>query len=161
MRQPSLTFIGKENVPSQLLMDKAIIEFIKKQTCANVCLNDENGNPYCFTCYYSFDENEKLLYFKTSDDSNHSHFMKKNRIVAGTILPDKSKTGEVRGLQFRGEILELNHNFSKGASAHYHLRFPFALAMKGDVFTIRLSDAKLTDSRLGFGKKVIWERGTI
>ncbi len=140
-------------------MDTAITDFLSKQTCANICVNDNDGNPYCFTCYYAISVERGLLYFKTSDDSNHFQFMKRNKLVAGTILPDRSKTGEVRGVQLRGEILELNHEYAQNASLNYHKRFPFALAMKGDVFTILLSDIKLTDSKLGFGKKVIWKRG--
>jgi uncharacterized protein YhbP (UPF0306 family) len=38
-----------------------------------------------------------------------------------------------------------------------HKGCPIVLAMPGKVYAIRLQWIKMTDSTLGFGKKVVWE----
>ena len=39
----------------------------------------------------------------------------------------------------------------------YMLRFPYAAAMDLEMWAIAPDYLKLTDNRLGFGKKMIWE----
>jgi len=70
-------------------MKESIVQFIQKQTCASLCCVDEQGMPWCFSCFYAFKSEESLLYFKSSADSHHSPMMKRNPFIAGTILPDK------------------------------------------------------------------------
>ncbi len=38
------------------------------------------------------------------------------------------------------------------------MKFPLAVAIPGEVWTIRLSHIKMTDSTLSFGKKISWTR---
>jgi uncharacterized protein len=142
-------------------MDKKIAEFISKQTCGNLCCVAEQGYPYCFSFFYSFDEKEMMLYYKSSDDTNHSEILYQNKIVAGTILPDKLNFLAIKGIQFEGEVIEPNHPDAKNASSHYHKKHPMALAMPGDIWAICLNSIKFTDNTLGFGKKLKWKRGEI
>ncbi len=88
-------------------MNKAIIQFIKEQTCAGICCVDETGKPYCFSCFYAFNAEKGLLYFKSSRESHHAVLLMKNPLVAGTILPDKTSTLKVKGLQLEGMVLHL------------------------------------------------------
>lgn len=83
----------------------------------------------------------------------------KNGKVAGTILPDKLDKLKVKGLQFRGEVLLKDHRFSARSSKMYHRHYPMALIIQGEIWTIRLSSIKFTDSTLGIGKKLHWEAG--
>ncbi len=139
-------------------MNKHIIDFMKGQKAASVCCADANGHPYCFSCYYTFNEKDHLLLFKTSKDSHHAQLLDKKAEVAGTILPDKLENLTVKGIQFSGILLEAEHILCVNSSKLYHKKFPFALAMSGDVMSIRLDTIKMTDSSMGFGKKLLWAR---
>ena len=139
-------------------MNDRIIQFLKKQTCATICCTDEVGNPYCFSCYYSFNKTNGLLYFKSCADALHSRLLKKNPLIAGTVLPDTLSKLITRGLQFQGELLEECHPLSIDAFKNYHIRHPLAIGFKGEVFIIQINEIKMTDSSLGFGKKIAWQR---
>ncbi|MDD5509104.1 MAG: hypothetical protein PHD25_12400, partial [Bacteroidales bacterium] len=41
----------------------------------------------------------------------------------------------------------------------YLKRFPYAIATKLDLWVLELEYVKMTDNRLGFGKKIEWRRG--
>ncbi len=139
-------------------MNKAIIQFIIEQTCAGICCVDETGKPYCFSCFYAFNAEKGLLYFKSSRESHHAVLLMKNPLVAGTILPDKTSTLKVKGLQLEGMVLGPEHIMVKNASVFYYKAKPMALAIPGDIWVVRIDRVKMTDSTLGFGKKIKWER---
>jgi uncharacterized protein YhbP (UPF0306 family) len=139
-------------------MNKSIIQFLKDQTCASICCTDEQGKPYCFSCFYAFHEEEGLLYFKSSPNSHHSALMKKNQFVAGTVLPDKLNKLIVKGIQFEGIVLDSQHPLMKTAASRYFTQNPLALAIPGEIWAIRIDQIKMTDNTLGFGKKITWHR---
>jgi uncharacterized protein YhbP (UPF0306 family) len=139
-------------------MNENIDAFILAHTCANIACLDANGNPYCFSCFYAVDIKEGLLYFKSSADSHHTGFLISNPIVAGTILPDKLNQLQVKGIQLTGIILPFDDALAQNASLHYYKSHPMAMAMSGEIWTIKMNWIKYTDNTLGFGKKIIWER---
>jgi uncharacterized protein YhbP (UPF0306 family) len=139
-------------------MNKSIIQFLKDQTCASICCIDEQGKPYCFSCFYAFNEEEVLLYFKSSPNAHHSVLMKTNHFVAGTVLPDKLSKLLVKGMQFEGFVLSARHPLMKGATGNYFTQHPLALAIPGEIWAIRIDQVKMTDNTLGFGKKISWSR---
>lgn len=139
-------------------MNKDIIQFIRKQKTATVCTVDEQGNPYCFSCFYVFVEKEGILIYKTHADSHHVPMMQIKKEVAGSILPGKADPVIVRGIQFEGVVIDPSDPLAAHASRDYHLRYPFALAMGGDIWVIRLHHIKMTDSSKGFGTKIEWVR---
>jgi uncharacterized protein len=139
-------------------MEKTIIDFIKKQKVATLCCIDEIGLPYCFSCFFSFYDKDGILYFKSNPATRHAVLMKTNIHVGGTILPDKLNVLAIQGVQFSGHVAELNENDQRAASRHYHAKYPFAMAMTGDVWAIQLTGIKMTDNSKGFGKKIVWEK---
>jgi uncharacterized protein YhbP (UPF0306 family) len=139
-------------------MDEHIIQFLLQQTCATICCADREGNPYCFNCYYAFNPEEKLIYFKSSPDTHHCLLLAENPVVAGTVLPDKLNKLMPKGVQLKGKVFPHDETLAQGASAYYHKKLPVALAMKGDMYTIRLDSVKMKDSRLGFGTGLFWNR---
>jgi uncharacterized protein len=141
-------------------MNENIVKFIEKQRVATVCCIDEDGSPYCFSCFFVYDKTNRFLYFKTSAASHHSSLLEKNRTVAGTIQPDKLVPLAIKGIQFQGTILNEDDSKSRMAAAFYHHRYPFAMAMPGVVRIIDLSVIKMTDNSAGFGKKIIWKKET-
>jgi len=135
-----------------------IRNFAGKQTCASVCCVDEEGKPWCFSCFYAFDAEEGMIYFKSTAQSTHAAILKTNPRVAGTVLPDKLNKLIIKGLQFEGTVLAPEHPLLKKALAIYHTKHPLAMTMAGEVWAVRLDHIKMTDSTLGFGKKITWTR---
>lgn len=139
-------------------MDKRISQFIRQQTCLSCCTIGEQGQPWCFSAFYAFDEDAGLLFVKSASTSRHGEYLMKNPSVAGTILPDKLRMLHIKGIQFDGILLASDHPDTRRAYAAYHKRFPFSIAMPGEVWTLRLDFVKYTDNSLGFGKKLHWKR---
>ena len=142
-------------------MNDNIIEFIEKQKCASICCVDAEGNPYCFSCFYAFNADEGQFYFKSSADTYHIKIILANPSVAGTILPDKLSLFTVKGIQFQGNLLPLNHELSVKAMGNYYKTHKLALAIPGIVWTVELNQIKMTDSSMGFGKKTNWQRNML
>ena len=83
--------------------------------------------------------------------------------------------GMIRGIQFTGRALSLVSTSIPGkaigpliqergpvmaseARTAYLKRFPFALAVKLDLWVLYIDYLKMTDNRFGFGKKLTWQR---
>jgi uncharacterized protein YhbP (UPF0306 family) len=134
-----------------------IWSFVEKQTVLNFATS-ANNTPWCATCYYAFDKKHKLLIFKTANDSRHMQEALQQVMVAGTVLPDKPKKGVVKGIQFQGEMVFSDEEIRSRANKKYHKKFPFAKVMAGEIAVIELTLVKLTDNKLGFGKRLLWEK---
>lgn len=139
-------------------MNKSIAQFIEKQKSCTLCCVDEAGKPYCFSCFYVFNAEHGLLYFKSSPNSKHCGIIKNSPFVAGTILPDKLNVLVIKGIQFEGIVLPSNHFLIEQASSFYHRKNPAAMAISGDIWIVKIENIKMTDSTLGFGKKITWCR---
>jgi len=140
------------------ILNEHIIRFFQQQTCATICCTDTEGSPYCFNCFYAFNQDDKLLYFKSSPDAYHSMLLRENPAIAGTVLPDKLNKMKTRGIQLHGTMLHHLHPLALSAPVYYHKKHPIALALKGEVLTIFLDSIKMRDSNLGFGNSMIWKR---
>lgn len=140
------------------MMNSTIQKFIQGQKAASICCVAADGSPYCFSCFYAFDAAEGLLYFKTGATSHHIQLMLQNSALAGTILPNKLNALIVQGIQWEGVLLPAGCAATKNAAHFYHKRYPFALAMPGDVYTVQVNHIKMTDSTKGFGTKIQWQR---
>jgi uncharacterized protein len=138
-------------------MNQRIVDFITHQRVASVCCVDEENMPYCFSCFYAFDEERELLYFKSGSSAHHSQILLQNPVVAGTIQADKLNTLAIKGIQFNGRILHPKNELCSHADSVYHKRFPFALAMAGEIWTLQPEVIKMTDNTLSFGKKLHWQ----
>ena len=141
-------------------MNENIKKFIKDQTCATICCVDELGGAYCFSCFYAFDPDEGLLYFKSSGNSHHSALIKKNPFIAGTILPDKLKRFVIKGIQFSGIVLDGREEFLTQAAVKYNKKYRIAFAVPGDMWIIQIYHIKMTDAAVGLGKKILWDRNS-
>lgn len=139
------------------MMDQEISGFIREHTVATVACTSGN-RPYCFNCYYAFSEEQAWLIFKSSFQTRHGEILQENREVAGTIIPEKIDVAVIRGIQFEGQVLEDSIDLSVKAAAIYYLRFPFAMAVPGNLQVISLRSLKFTDNTRGFGFKQHWSR---
>jgi len=136
-----------------------IVDFLKAQTFATIACSRPNHQPYCFTCFYVFEETENRLIFKSSGTTYHEQLMREFPMLAGSILPDKLSRWHIRGLQFEAQVHATNdQDLLSRAGNLYHRAHPAALAMPGKIWLIDLLKVKFTDNKLGFGKKLSWER---
>ncbi len=143
---------------NQTEVTKNIIEFIDSQKCLSLCCLKPNNLPYCFSCFFAFNSNEMMLYFKSSSNTNHIEYLKLNQLLAGTILPDKLRNLVVQGIQFEGKLILEDEIKLNKASKFYHKKYPFALVIPGEVWTIQIESIKMTDSTKGFGTKLYWTK---
>ena len=136
------------------VLDETIKHFIQGQKIATICCTDEQNDPFCFSCFYSFQSKDCLLQFKSSAASRHCRLMAEKPRVSGTILPDKLNIFSVAGIQFSGTLLYASHELTEDASRLYHIKFPFALAVPGEVFAVYIETITLTVMKNGFSKKL-------
>lgn len=146
-----------QNISEPMPIDKSISSFIKAQTAVTIATSNENV-PYCATCFYSFLEKYNAIAFKSSRETQHIIEAMKNKYVAGTIVPDKSEVGKIKGVQFSGIFVEPSGDLLNEAKNRYYIKYPFAAAFKGELWVIDLSYIKFTDNTLGFGKKLQWDK---
>ncbi len=138
-------------------MNEKIETFIAAQKNLTLCTCNEN-EPFCANCFYAFLIENNSLVFKSNRKTTHVSNGIINNKVAGTILPDVSKMGTIKGIQFLGKFIEPKAELLTMAQKIYYKRFPFALAMPGDIWLIELHSIKMTDNTIGIGNKISWER---
>jgi uncharacterized protein YhbP (UPF0306 family) len=114
--------------------------------------------PYCFSCFFAYDPDEQLICFKSSPAAHHSSLVNDGTLVAGTINPDKLNRLAIKGIQFRGMVLDNDEVLKNRVRSLYHSRFPFSIAMPGEMYVIKLLSIKMTDNTLSFGKKMHWAK---
>jgi len=141
---------------STVLPEKRITNFIKKHHVLTLATIFDN-NVWCANCFYSYYEELNCLVFTSDANTKHIKDAIKNNSIAGSIVLETSVVGKIQGIQFKGSFLEPDKELLKKLKSNYLLRFPFAIISKTKIWAINLTYIKMTDNRLGFGKKLIWE----
>ncbi len=137
------------------MMDERIVKFIREHHVLTIASCMDN-RPWTANCFYVYMEDENCFVFTTDDDTRHGKEFAANPLVAGSVVLETDVIGKIRGLQFEGRASKPDEAFLKKAKKAYLKRFPVAMLMKTNIWVVRVSHAKLTDNRLGFGKKLIW-----
>jgi len=117
-----------------------------------------NDKPWCASCFYVWNNNEQWFVITTDPDTIHGGQFISNPNIAGTIALETHRVGRIRGVQFTGTVTEATGDNLSRARKDYLLRFPYALAADLHLWIIKPDLIKLTDNRLGFGKKISWRR---
>ena len=107
--------------------------------------------------FYAYSKEKNSFVVASSEDTEHIKNIKNSSQVAGNILLETSTVGKIQGLQFKGEFKLIEDESLKKL---YFKEFPYALAMLPKLWQIDVSYFKMTDNRLGFGKKIIWQEGS-
>lgn len=134
-----------------------ISTFIKEHHVLTLATSADN-KPWCCQCFYVFLEDEALLVFTSSNETKHVQDVEKQAEVAVSIVLETSVVGKVQGVQITGRMFEPKDDLSKKVNKAYMRRFPFAKLMNTNLWVVEVDYMKMTDNRLGFGKKHIWER---
>jgi uncharacterized protein YhbP (UPF0306 family) len=141
-------------------MDKdlqKIEAFIEEHHVLTLATAFENDVSAC-SLFYVYLPQERSFIVASSEDTLHMKYIRKNPKIAGNILLETDEVGKIQGLQFRGTFESLRE---AGLKSSYFKRFPYALAMNPKLWQIKVEYFKLTDNRLGFGKKLIWQEPSL
>ncbi|WP_207421892.1 pyridoxamine 5'-phosphate oxidase family protein [Desertivirga brevis] len=144
-------------IVQQTGIDERIVSFLKSQTAVSICTCLDNV-PYSCICFYAYSTEFNTLAFKSGENTLHIRQALSNPLVSGSVLPDKLEKTRVRGLQLLGRFFKPEGEILSSLQRTYYKKYPIALTMKGDLWAIELSNIKLTDNTLGFGKKIIWKK---
>lgn len=138
------------------MIDPAIIKFFRKHHVLTIATSVEN-EPWCANCFYVYLEEENVLAFTTGIDTRHGKEFVKNPVVAGSVVLETMIIGKIRGIQFQGKVSEPEGDVLSKAKWAYLKRFPPAALMDTHLWIVTLTHIKMTDNRLGFGKKLVWQ----
>lgn len=139
-------------------VDKRIVAFLKAQTALTLATCADN-EPYCSSCFYAYSEKQNLIVFKSSAETRHVSQGLANVRVALSILPDKLVTGKVQGIQLTGKFFSPEGDTMAALQKVFYKKYPFALAIGGELWAISPQSIKFTDNTIGFGKKLLWSAG--
>ena len=139
------------------MIDKRIIDFIKAHHLLTLATTKDNI-PYCANCFYVYDEKKNWLIFSSDKKTKHAQDYITTPNVAGSIALETKEVSKIQGVQFLGTILELKEEELKITKKQYLKAFPYARLMKLHLWTMQLTFIKMTHNRLGFGKKLLWEK---
>jgi len=156
-------------------MEQKITRFLKRHHVLTLSTVSGQGS-WTAHCFYAFIPDHQALVFTTDPETRHGSEMLQNPNVSGGIMLETKMIGKIRGIQLTGRALPLESivtpakagapslttnapllSTTKGRTA-YLKRFPFALAVKLDLWILHIDYIKMTDNRLGFGKKLEWRR---
>ena len=138
------------------MVDSRIIKFFRKHHVLTIATSSAN-EPWCANCFYVYMEDENSLVFTTDADTRHGKEFIQNPHVAGSVVLETMVIGKIRGIQFQGIVSEPQDDLLRKAKSSYLKRFPVAALMDTRLWIVKLTHIKMTDNRLGFGKKLIWD----
>jgi len=139
------------------MIEPRVIKFFRKHHVLTIATTVEN-EPWCANCFYVYLEEENALVFTTDKDTRHGKEFLKNHLVAGSVVLETMVVGRIRGIQFQGIISEPEGELLSKVKWAYLKRFPPAVLMNTHLWVVDLTLIKMTDNRLGFGKKLIWSK---
>jgi len=141
------------------LPEKRIVDLIKKHHVLTLCTSFENL-PWCAHCFYTYQQEQNRLVFTSEMVTKHVQDSLANPEVAGGIVLETMNVGKIRGIQLRGTMRQPSEEEGDQVKMAYLKRFPFAVLMNiSSLWILEINYIKMTDNRLGFGKKAIWEKG--
>lgn len=130
-----------------------IAAFLAKHHLLSLATVADN-TPQSASLFYAYDA-ENVGFIVASDmKTEHIRNVLANDQVSGTVALETDVVGKIEGIQFKGYMRAI----SQEEGALYFKKFPYAKVMNPQLWQIELTDAKLTDNRLGFGKKLYWQR---
>lgn len=130
-----------------------IISFLDEHHVMSLATSDGDMLSVC-NLFYAYSKDMNSFVVASSDDTKHIQDINKNASIAGSVVLETKELGKIQGLQFRGNFLPLDDSSLKKL---YYKAFPYALAMNPKLWQIKLEYLKMTDNKLGFGKKIIWK----
>jgi len=114
-----------------------------------------NNQPQTCNLFYAYIPEEVCFIVASDEKTEHIQNVLINPDVAGTIVLETRTVGKIEGLQFKAKMMNDDSDDAKEA---YFKAFPYARVLSPSLWKITPLSMKLTDNRLGFGKKLNWMR---
>jgi uncharacterized protein YhbP (UPF0306 family) len=138
-------------------VDLQIIDFINEHHLLTLATS-QNNLPYCCNVFYVYDSLNNQLIFSSDPKTKHANDFIANSNVAGTIALETKEITKIQGVQLLGIIQELKTEELEIAKEQYIKAFAYAANMGLHLWAMPLSFIKMTHNKLGFGKKLVWEK---
>jgi uncharacterized protein YhbP (UPF0306 family) len=139
------------------MVDERIIRFLSRHHVLTIASSIGN-EPWCANCFYVYLPERNAIVFTTGQETRHGKEFLQNSLVAGSVVLETKIIGKIRGVQFQAIVSEPDGDVLDEARKAYLKRFPVAMLMETHLWICDLIYIKMTDNRLGFGKKLIWEK---
>ncbi len=139
------------------LIDKKIVRFIKEHHVLTLATFSDS-QPYCANCFYAYEESGGRFIFTSDEETRHIQEALCNENIAGSVVLETKIVGKIQGIQFTGKLSPTPPEEEAFLRKIYLKRFPFAAIKQSRLWLLEPDFIKLTDNRLGFGKKIIWRK---
>lgn len=140
------------------MIDPRILDFIGQHHVLTVACATDIAELWCANAFYVFDLQEEAFIITSEAKTRHAQMFLKNPLVTGSVVLETEEVGKIRGLQFTGTVRCCDGGLFDRCRLRYLKRFPYAVFKGGEVWLITPDRIKYTDNRLGFGKKLHWQR---
>ena len=138
-------------------IDQQIIHFLNEHHLLTLATS-QNNKPYCCNLFYVYDQVSNQLIFSTETKTKHAQDFITNTNVAGSVALETKNVSKIQGVQLLGTIEELKGERLEIAKEQYIKAFSYAANMDLHLWVMPLNFIKMTHNKLGFGKKLIWEK---
>jgi len=145
---------GKDNFKGGNLPAN-MVKFIGEHHLLTLAATD-GDDLWCSHAFYVYLEEENAFLITSEERTRHIRLASKDGIVAGAIALETKRVGEIRGIQFRSSLERCDDSIFGAYKLKYLRKYPYAIFKGGDLWLLKLKEAKYTDNRLGFGKKIKW-----
>ena len=135
------------------MVDKKIVKFLEQHHVLSLATIAADGSPYCCACFYAYDKEENAIIFTSDSATLHAQQMAADARVAISIVLETKVVGRIEGIQICGTAKQ----GTAKDKLTYIARFPYAAVMPLNIWRVEPHFMKLTDNKLGFGKKLIWK----
>lgn len=127
--------------------------FLAKHHLLSLATAAESG-PHAASLFYAYDPQTVSFIVASDPETEHIENVLNEPHVAGTVALETDEVGKIQGIQFKGVMQRIEGEMG----ALYFKRFAYAKVMRPTLWQITLTHVKMTDNRLGFGKKLYWAR---
>lgn len=141
-------------------MPPAFIDFVKAHHVMTLATSF-NDEPYCCPLFYAYAEEEGCFVFLSESAAKHVRDIAHNMHVSAGIALETEVVGKIQGLQLQGLVYQPLGDMAKALRRTYMRRFPYAALLNATLWMLEPTWAKLTDNRLGFGKKMTWKKAPL
>lgn len=135
----------------------AICLYLAKNHVLTLCTTSPE-DLWCASCFYLFQPLKMAFIIMSEIHTRHGEMALANPTVAGTVTAQTKNVALIQGIQFRGRLTLLEGDAATVAKHQYTHCFPVAKLVSAPVWVLSLDEIKMTDNKLGFGKKFYWQR---
>ncbi len=136
---------------------KNIEQFIRKHHVFNMAASD-NTHLWTASCFYAYWKERQCLVFLSDEETLHAKLMTINPEIVATITLETRIVGKIQGIQLKGIVSRPSDELLSMCKKIYYKRFPYAIGQRSTFWILELTYIKYTDNKLGFGKKLYWEK---